>query len=109
MRRSAYESYQAGELQKELPPGVGVSHAFAKDVLVTTRNLQVAPSLHNLYAHLMENHYLECISGFNSEILDIFSRDVLQRIKSGDSSWEAMVPEPVVEAIKRNGLFGCSD
>ncbi|GAB5562032.1 MAG: hypothetical protein SynsKO_36790 [Synoicihabitans sp.] len=108
MRRSAYESYQAGEVQKELPPGVGVTHAFSKDVLVTARNLQVAPRLHNLYAHLMENHYLECITGFNSDILDIFSRDVLQRIKSDDPTWEEMVPQPVVDAIKRNGLFGYS-
>jgi len=66
----------------------------------------VAPSLHNLYAHLMENHYIDCINGFNPDILDIFSRDVLQRIKSNDESWESMVPEPVVAAIKSRGLFG---
>lgn len=106
MRRSAYDSYQTPDQPDELPPSVGVSHAFAKDVLVNARNLQVAPKLHNLYAHLMENHYIECISGYNAEFLDIFSRDVLQRIRAGDASWETMVPDPVAAAIKTNGLFG---
>lgn len=110
MRRSAYENYQAGgSTTPPTPLDTGVSHAFAKDVLVTARNLQVAPRLHNLYAHLMENHYIECIVGYNPDILDIFSRDVLQRIQNKDASWENMVPEPVAAAIKRNGLFGFSD
>lgn len=106
MRRSAYDNYQ-NQQDLSSPTGTtGVTHAFAKDVLVTARNLQVAPSLHNLYAHLMENHYIDCINGFNPDILDIFSRDVLQRIESNDESWESMVPEPVVAAIKSRGLFG---
>ena len=108
MRRSAYDNYQAQEALSSPTTTIGVSHAFAKDVLVTARNLQVAPSLHNLYAHLMENHYIDCINGFNPDILDIFSRDVLQRIKSNDESWATMVPEPVVAAIKTSGLFGYS-
>ena len=105
MRRAAYDSYKLGEEASVLPTGVDVSHAFAKDVLVTARNLQVNPRLHNLYAHLIENHYLECITGFNSDILDIFSVNVLDRIKSNDPSWEEMVPEPIAAAIKRHGLF----
>lgn len=106
MRRSAYENYKSEVTSSpSAPVSVGGNHAFAKGVLVTARNLQVAPSLHNLYAHLMENHYIDCINGFNPDILDIFSRDVLQRIKSNDASWETMVPEPVVAAIKKHGLF----
>ncbi len=106
MRRAAYETYRTGESGKETPPGAGVPNAFANDVLVTARNLQVSHRLSNLYAHLMENHYIDCIVGYNPEILDIFSRDVLQRIQNHDDSWEKMVPDPVAAAIKRNGLFG---
>jgi hypothetical protein len=62
--------------------------------------------LRNLYDYLLENHYIDCIVGFDPEILNIFSRDVLRRIKEGDATWEAMVPKPVVTAIKRRGLFG---
>lgn len=106
MRRAAYEGFLSEDAPSHPPFGAGVPHAFAKDVLVTARNLQVSPRLHNLYAHLMENHYIECITGYNDEILDIFSADVLRRIRDGDDSWEQMVPEPVVTTIKSHGLFG---
>ena len=70
------------------------------------KNLQVAPHLANLYAHLMENRYLEGIVGFDTNILGIFSRDVLDRIRANDPSWEKMVPVPIVAAIKSRHLFG---
>ena len=41
-----------------------------------------------------------------AELLPIRSRDVLAKIQSGDSSWENLVPGPIVEVIKREGLFG---
>ncbi len=82
------------------------SHAFAANMLIHARNLQVAPHLQNLYAHLLENRYLESIVGFDPSILNIFSRDALHRLQNGDPSWEQMVPAPVAAAIKRRGLFG---
>jgi len=78
-------------------------------VLITARNLTLPPHLRNLYDHLLENHYLECINGFNPEILDIFSRDVLARIKSRDATWETMVPARVAAAIKKRQLFGYTE
>ena len=62
--------------------------------------------LRNLYAHLLENHYIDCISGYDEDYLGIFSRDVLQRIKQGDPSWERLVPAKVAEVIKKRGLLG---
>jgi hypothetical protein len=49
---------------------------------------------------------IECIVGFGSTILNIFSRDALQKIKDENPVWERMVPIPVAEAIKRRKLFG---
>lgn len=106
MHQSAYEHYIA-DIQ-----GNGNSHhqastnAFSSGVLITAKNLQVADRLRNLYAHLLENHFIDCIVGFDPSILNIFSRDVLQRIKDNSPSWERMVPEPVAAAIKRRRLFG---
>jgi hypothetical protein len=68
--------------------------------------VQVVDHLRNLYDHLLENHYIDCIVGFDPDILGIFSRDVLRRIKERDASWETMVPKPVAAAIKQRGLFG---
>jgi len=106
MRRSAYESYLNGSqpaAEQVAPPAP--MNDFAANVLVTARNVQVADRLRNLYAHLSENHCIECITGYNADILDIYSRDVLRRLQAGDPSWENMVPPPVAKAIKQFGLF----
>jgi len=105
MSREAYEMYIA---QGGLGRGSPVN-AFSTSVLITAKNVRVVDHLSNLYDHLLENHYIECLVGFDTEILNIFSRDVLRRIKDRDSAWEEMVPKPVAEAIKRRGLFGYSD
>jgi len=34
--------------------------------------------------------------------------EILQRIKSGDPSWEKFVPPPVAERIRADSLFGYS-
>lgn len=74
--------------------------------LVTAANAPVAPHLRHLYAHLIENRFVEGLTGFNLENLGILSRDVLARIKDGDAAWESLVPPPVAASIKRRGLFG---
>jgi hypothetical protein len=47
------------------------------------------------------------LENYDPNCLNIFSRDVLERIKDGDSSWEEMVPAEIAEIIKRRGFFGC--
>jgi hypothetical protein len=107
MRRATYERYLVDREALTAPQAhEATGGGFTANVLVTARNLQVSEHLRNLYAHLMENHYIDCIVGFNPDILDIFSRDVLRRLQANDESWERMVPQPVVEAIKRRKLFG---
>jgi hypothetical protein len=105
MRQEAYDRYLATG-QPANAPGSPTGHAFAASVMINAKNAQVSDNLRNLYAHLLENHYIDSLFGFNPDILNVFSRDVLRRIKEGDPSWEKMVPEPVVAAIKRRGLFG---
>ena len=105
MQQTAYDSY----LKHGHPAEDGqshVNHSFAGKVLITARNLTVATHLRNLYAHLLENHYIDCINGFNEDYLTIFSRDVLQRIKNNDASWEKLVPTKVAEVIKEHRLLG---
>jgi hypothetical protein len=74
--------------------------------VTTAENMKVARHLQHLYTHLIENHFVESIHKHNIEYLPIFSRDVLARIQTYDSSWESMVPKPIVEIIKRDQLFG---
>lgn len=64
------------------------------------------PPWHHLRNLLVETRRLEAIRGYNESLLMIQTPDVLARIESGDSSWEAMVPETVAEIIKTKNLFG---
>jgi hypothetical protein len=52
------------------------------------------------------NGFIESIDYYNRDYLHIFSRDVLQKISDGDSSWEAMVPPEVAGIIKERHFFG---
>jgi hypothetical protein len=105
MRQQAYDLYIA----QADAANSGTNHAFASNVLINAKNVKIEDHLSNLYAHLLENHYIDSIVGYNTEILGIFSRDVLKRIQEKDPAWETMVPKKVAEAIKRRGLFGYSD
>ncbi|GAB1487767.1 hypothetical protein MASR2M8_02080 [Opitutaceae bacterium] len=105
MQRAAYDRY-IGAGSESAPPVDPAKTGFTSNVIITAKNLQVADHLRNLYAHLLENHYLDCIVGFDPAILGIFSRDVLQRIAAKDPSWESMVPPTVATSIKAKRLFG---
>ena len=107
MRQEAYDHYLSTG-QTVAPHGLPAAQArsFAANVLITAKNVQVVDHLRNLYNHLLENHYIDMIVGFDTSILHIFSRDVLRRIKEQDPKWEEMVPATVAAAIKKRRLFG---
>lgn len=73
---------------------------------LTVENFPVPPHLRHLYAHLRENRFIQGIQNFNADLLSIRSQDVLAKIRSGDAAWEHLVPPPIAEIIKRDGLFG---
>lgn len=74
--------------------------------LVTVQKFKVSPSLQGLYEHLAENGYIESIDFYNKDYLRIFSRDVLEKIRGDDPTWEAMVPAAVANLIKERHFFG---
>ncbi len=73
--------------------------------LVTAQNIRVSNHLRHLYRHLMENNYLRDLDSIERDYLLIHSKQVLQKIRSGDASWMKMVPEEVVRLINERGLF----
>jgi len=74
--------------------------------LTTLENLEVPKHLRHLFAHLVENRFVENIRNYNPDYLGIYSTDVLKQIQSGDTAWEKLVPPPVVQVIKAKQLFG---
>lgn len=75
--------------------------------LTTADKMEVAPNLRHLYAHLLDNGWVENLRGYNPECLSSYSVQVLQQIQAGDANWEKEVPPQVAEVIKAKGLFGC--
>jgi len=74
--------------------------------VITAETVAVAPHLRHLYAYLLENRLIEPIREYNVATLHMNPRDARARILSGDSSWEEMVPPPIVRTIKEKRLFG---
>ncbi|HEY9182283.1 MAG TPA: hypothetical protein VIQ99_03725 [Gammaproteobacteria bacterium] len=73
---------------------------------MTVENLEVPPTLRQLYGYLIERGCIVQLTDINRAYLDIHSHDVLRKIGRDGSEWEAMVPLEVAAAIKARGLFG---
>jgi hypothetical protein len=74
--------------------------------LTTAENMEVAPHLRHLYAHLLENKFIENIARYNRDVLAIYSGEVLAKIHAGDESLARLIPPPIFEVIKAKKLFG---
>lgn len=72
----------------------------------TSENLKVHPRMKELYKFFKYNGKVVDIVDYNPEVLNIFSRQVLSMIESGDEGWEKMLPKGVSEIIKDKKLFG---
>lgn len=73
---------------------------------ITKDTMKVAPELEKLYGYLADRGSFVGLDNYKPDVLNIFSRDVLAKISSGDSSWEAMVPHEVAALIKSRRFFG---
>ena len=69
-------------------------------------SMVIAKNLVGLLQYMKDNDKITAIEEFDSELLKIFSDDVLSKIKAGASGWEDDVPEEVAKAIKFMQLFG---
>jgi hypothetical protein len=74
--------------------------------LTNVQNLEVAPNLRHLYAHLVENGFIVDIKDYNPEALKIYSSDVLAKISAADESLSTIIPPAIYEVIKAKKLFG---
>jgi hypothetical protein len=73
--------------------------------LETSENLEIQPELKPLYGYLKDRGDIVSLDNFDPACLKVFSREVLRKIKSGDPSWESMVPPAVASVIKSKAYF----
>ncbi len=74
--------------------------------ITTIDDLRVHPRMKELYKFFKFNGKLVNIKNYDPEILNIFSRTVLNMINKDEQGWEEMLPEGVAEIIKEQKLFG---
>jgi hypothetical protein len=74
--------------------------------LTTMESLEVEPNLRHLYAHLIENKFIENLDNYDPEVLKIYSTEILAKIHSGDEALARLIPPPIFEVIKAKRLFG---
>ena len=75
--------------------------------LITVESLPIAENLQHLYIHLLGNGFIKPLNDIDESCLSIFSHDVLEKIRTGDSAWENMVPDKVAKIIRNKRLFNC--
>lgn len=74
--------------------------------LKDSENLKVHPRMKELYKFFKYNGKLQDITDYDQDIMNIFSREVLQLIQEGKTGWEDKLPELIPEMIKENNFFG---
>ncbi|MBO6213394.1 hypothetical protein SAMN05421738_12410 [Algoriella xinjiangensis] len=77
-----------------------------KDILLTSKNLQVSDSVHELYKYFLYNGRIQDILNYNHSYLDSYSRRILEKIANAEEGWETECPEGVAAIIKERGMFG---
>lgn len=78
----------------------------ANGSITTADSYKVAPNLRNLYAHLLENDFIQSMQDYNPTYLGIRSAHVLANIQECNPEWEKLVPAEVAQIIKDRQLFG---
>ena len=74
--------------------------------LLNSNNIPIHPRVRDIYRYLQSNGRIEDLE-YNTDILGIFSKDILHKIKSCDEgNWEHAVPKGVAKIIKQKSLFG---
>ena len=79
--------------------------ADANDTLLNSQNIPIHRRLRTLYDYLLTNGRIKDLN-FKPNVLQIFSRDILEKIRMKKDGWQDGVPDGVSEIIVKKKLFG---
>ena len=77
-----------------------------KGASVTSNNLKLHPRMKDFYKFFKYNGKVMDIFDFEPEYLDIFSREILKKIKNNEAGWDEHLPEGISEMIVKKKMFG---
>ncbi|MDO7619121.1 MAG: TonB-dependent receptor, partial [Flavobacteriaceae bacterium] len=73
--------------------------------ILTSNSVKVHPRMKELYKFFKYNGKVMDIIDYDPEVLDVFSRKVLEMISNNTSGWEDELPKGIAELIKQKELF----
>ena len=83
------------------------AYPFRGEASITTvSDIVVNDLFRNIFDYLKQTRRIRDIEDFDPEILSIWSREVLRKIRTGETGWEDSLPTYVDKIIKEKGLFG---
>ena len=83
------------------------AYPFRGEASITTvSDIVVNDLFRNIFDYLKQTRRIRDIEDFDPEILSIWSREVLRKIRTGETGWEESLPTYVDNIIKAKGLFG---
>lgn len=74
--------------------------------VMTAQNIPVPEGMRALYRHILEQRHIIDIQGFDSDILHIYSPEVLRQIQNDEAGWEKSLPQKVAQYIREHFAFG---
>ncbi len=74
--------------------------------ITTSENLRVHPRMKELYKFFKYNGKVVDIKDYDPNILDIYSREILDKIHLKEEGWEDALPAHTAAMIKEQNLFG---
>lgn len=77
-----------------------------KNQIINSKNLKtINPKFQVLFEFFKNNNQIIDIEDFDENHLNIYSHEVLEKIRNNESDWELNLPESVVTLIKEKKLF----
>ena len=73
--------------------------------IINSDNLKLENKMKEFYKYFKVNNKIRDLE-FNHDFLEIFSKDILKKIKNNEKGWQEKVPKGISEMIVRNKMFG---
>lgn len=77
--------------------------------IINSNNLRLHPRMKEFYKFFKYNGKVVDIFDYEEKYLNIFSREILKKIKNKSEGWEEGLPSGIAEMIKDQHMFGYTD
>jgi len=73
---------------------------------ICSKNVHFEKRQLDLFEYFMHDNRFVDITDFDENLIETYTRDIIEQIQKGEEGWEEKLPDGIAEDIKRNRLFG---